>query len=136
MKKILIVEDELDLAKVVRKRIAEEGYEVIVANDTYQAIKYAHEHKPDLIILDLMLPGGGGMFFLQNLRMTASLGHLPVVVLTGMKNDTYKTQILREGVEAYLEKPYEPAELIGTIRRILEGKSSRGDGELNRDTPQ
>lgn len=119
MSKILIIEDELDTVKVVTKRLTQNGFEVVVALDAYEGVKFAHKEKPDLIILDLMLPAGGGLYFLKNIKMAAGIRFTPVVVLTGIKNEEYKQQILDEGVEAYLEKPYDPDELISTIRGIL-----------------
>jgi DNA-binding response OmpR family regulator len=119
MSKILIIEDEPDMAKVVAKRLAQSGFEVVVAFDAYEGVKVAHKEKPDLIVLDLMLPAGGGLSVLRNIKMTAEIRSTPVVVLTGIKNEGSKQQILDEGVEAYLEKPYDPDVLISTIQDIL-----------------
>ena len=119
MSKILIIEDEPDTVKVVAKRLTQSGFEVVVAVDAYEGVKFAHKEKPDLIILDLMLPAGGGLSVLKNIRMTTGIRSTPVVVLTGIKNEGYKQQILDKGVEAYLEKPYDPDVLISTIRNIL-----------------
>jgi len=115
MSKILIVEDEVDIAKVLKKRLTENGFEVIAASDGYEGTKLAHKEKPDLVILDLLMPVGGGMSVLKNIRMSGEIMEIPVVVLTGMKNEDYKKQVLAEGVEAYLEKPYDPDQLIATI---------------------
>jgi len=119
MSKILIIEDEPDITKVVRKRLMEEGFEVIAAQDGYQGVKSAHKEKPDLIILDLMLPAGDGLSVLKNIRMSAHTRYIPVVVLTGIKDEEYKQKVMGEGVEAYLEKPYEPDVLTTTIKNIL-----------------
>jgi len=119
MSKILIIEDEPDTARVVTKRLTQSGFEVVVAVDAYEGVKFAHKEKPDLIILDLMLPAGGGFSVLKSIKMTAEIRYTPVVVLTGIKNEEYKQQILDEGVQAYLEKPYDPDVLISTIRNIL-----------------
>ena len=119
MSKILIIEDEPDTAKVVAKRLTQSSFEVVVAIDAYEGVKFVHKERPDLVILDLMLPAGGGLSVLKNMRMTAEIRYIPVVVLTGIKNEDYKQQILDEGVEAYLEKPYEPDVLISTIQDIL-----------------
>ena len=124
MSKILIIEDEADMAKVVAKRLAQSGFEVVVALDAYEGVKVAHKEKPDLIILDLMLPAGGGLSVLKNIKMTAEIRCTPVVVLTGDKNEDHKQQILDQGIEAYLEKPYEPDALISTIQDILKKQKS------------
>ncbi len=119
MSKIMIIEDEPDTVKVVTKRLTQAGFEVVVAADAYEGVRFAHKEKPDLIILDLMLPAGGGLSVLKNIKMAAEIRYTPVVVLTGAKNEDYKRQILDEGVEAYLEKPYEPDVLLSTIQDIL-----------------
>ncbi len=125
MSKILVVEDEMDVSKVLRKRLQEAGYEVVVAIDAYQAVEYAHKEKPDLIILDLMLPAGGGLSVIKNIKMSPRLAYLPVVVLTGIRDDQYKAKVLEEGVDAYLEKPYEVEVLLKTLSDVLlkQGKS-------------
>ena len=119
MKKILVIEDESDTAKVLVKRLSDNGFDVTVAKDAYQGVEFAHKQKPDLIILDLMLPVGGGLSVLRNLRLSSLGLTIPVVVLTGIKDDKYKQQVLEEGIESYLEKPYEPKVLIGIIKKIL-----------------
>ena len=124
MSKILIIENEPDTAKVVTKRLTQSGFEVVVAVDAYEGVKFAHKEKPDLIILELMLPAGGGLYVLKNIKMTAEIRYTPVIVLTGIKNEDYKQQILNQGIEAYLEKPYEPDVLISAIQDILKKQKS------------
>lgn len=119
MPKILIIEDEHDVAKVVSKRLSDAGFESVVAGDAYRGVELAHKEKPDLIILDLMLPAGGGIGALKNIRGSSHTANIPVVVLTGMQDAAYKKNILDQGVEAYLEKPYDAQELIETIKGVL-----------------
>lgn len=119
MSKILIIEDEYDVVKVVSKRLSDAGFETVVAGDAYQGVDLAHKEKPDLIILDLMLPAGGGIKVLKDIRISSHTAYIPVVVLTGMQDAAYKKNILDQGVEAYLEKPYDAEELIETIKSIL-----------------
>ena len=122
MSKILIIEDETDIAKLLVKRLSLNKYETVCASDAYQGIQFAHNARPDLIILDLMLPAGGGLMVLRNLRMTADTVTVPVVVLTGMKDPEYKKKIMEEGVDAYLGKPYDAEELIRVINNILQDR--------------
>lgn len=119
MSKILIIEDEPDIAKIVFKRLTQSGFEAVVAVDAYEGVALAHKEKPDLIILDLMLPAGGGLSVLKSIRIAGAIRYTPVVVLTGIKNEDYKQQVLNQGIEAYLEKPYDPDVLISTIQNIL-----------------
>jgi DNA-binding response OmpR family regulator len=123
--KILIIEDEPDIAKVLKKRLMDYNFEVICAIDAYVGIKLAHDEKPDLIILDIMLPAGGGLSVLKNIRVSTKTAFIPVVVLTGMSDDEYKKKILQEGVEAYLQKPYDIGELVGTINTIIQRKEAK-----------
>ena len=116
---ILIVEDELDVLKVVKKRLTEANFEVVVASDGYQGVQMTYKELPDLIILDMMLPAGGGMSVLEKIRASTNTKFIPVVVLTGMSDPEYKKKVLDAGVDAYLTKPYEPAELISTIQNLL-----------------
>jgi DNA-binding response OmpR family regulator len=120
--KILIIEDERDTAKVLLKRLSSEGFNVIVAQDGYQGVQFAHKEKPNLIILDLMLPAGGGFSVLKNIRLSSRGQTIPVVVLTAIKDEEYKQKVLDEGVDAYLEKPYDPDIFITTIKNILKKK--------------
>ncbi len=119
MKKILIVEDETDIAKVLLKRLSDAGFEIQYASDAYLAVKLAHESKPDLIILDLMLPAGGGLFVLKNLKLSDPTNVIPVLVLTGIKDEEYKKNVIAEGVSAYMEKPYDHHELLSVINKLL-----------------
>ncbi|MFH1413730.1 MAG: response regulator transcription factor [Candidatus Omnitrophota bacterium] len=119
MDKILIIEDEQDTAKVLIKRLSVEGFSICVASDAYRGLELTLKERPDLIILDLMLPAGGGLSVLKNIRASNYSQTIPVVVLTGINDEVYKQQVLDEGVEAYLEKPYDHHTLIATIKNIL-----------------
>jgi DNA-binding response OmpR family regulator len=118
-KKILIIEDEQDVAKLLVARLKSADYESVVACDGYQGVEFAHKENPDLIILDLMLPAGDGLTVLTNIRLSGYTREIPIVVLTGIKDERYKKKVIDKGVEAYLEKPYEPDTLITTIQNIL-----------------
>jgi len=120
-KKILVIEDEHDVARVLAARLVGAGYETVIAGDGIQAVQFAHKEKPDLIILDLMLPAGGGLTVLENLEMSAYSLCIPVVVLTGVKNGEYRRKAMERGVNAYIEKPYEPEELLTCIRNLIGG---------------
>lgn len=127
MSKILIIEDEADLAKILHKRLEDKGFKVICAPDAHLGVDLAHKQRPDLIILDIMLPLGGGVTVLRNLRISTHTMHIPILVLTGMQDEELKINILKIGVAAYMQKPYEIEELSKEINRILterRGKSA------------
>jgi len=122
MAKILIVEDEVDAAMLLEKRLSKNDFETLIANDIPGSIEILNKEKVDLVILDLMLPAGGGVTVLKSIRGDRRTSGIPVVVLTASQSPGYKKKVLDEGVQAYLEKPYDPVELIATIRKLLNKK--------------
>ncbi|MFH1665925.1 MAG: response regulator [Candidatus Omnitrophota bacterium] len=119
MAKILIIEDGIDTAKVLEKRMRDLGHDVIVVYDACFGTQQVHKGNPDLIILDLMLPAGGGISILENMKMYAPAKQVPVVVLTAMRDEERKKRVLELGVAAYIEKPYDPEYLENTIKTVL-----------------
>ena len=119
-KKILIIEDEKDTAALLSKRLKAAGYEILITPDVTFGISESHQFKPDLIILDLMLPGGGGLAVLNNLKISIFTEHIPILVLTGLQDEDVKKKVLlASSVKAYLQKPYKAEELLGEIKGIL-----------------
>jgi DNA-binding response OmpR family regulator len=127
MATIMVVEDELDVQKVVAKRLSSRGFTVHCASDGYQAVQLAHKVHPDLIVLDLQLPAGDGLSVLRKLRISGTTKKTHIVVLTGMTNELYKQSVLTEGVDAYLQKPYDSQVLLDTIDKILGKKENPPD---------
>lgn len=125
MKKILIVEDEVDLVKALQMRLADWKYETVVAIDAYEGIKLAMDQKPDLVILDLMLPAGGGISTLKNIRNSSKVRFIPVIILTGMKNVAVKRRVIELGVSAYIEKPYKDEDLKSAIDKCLQNSAEQ-----------
>ena len=119
MSKILIVDDDQDLLKLLRLNLSKEGYKVVVAIDAYNGIQSARTEKPDLIILDIMLPAGGGLHTLKNIRLTTLGSQIPIVILTGMQDEKLRQQIEQVGVEAYLQKPCDYTVLSETIKNLI-----------------
>jgi len=119
MAKILIIEDEAITAKIIKKSLLEEKFQVVSAADGYQGVSLAHKEVPDLIILDLSLPAGDGLSVLKKIRLSVNTRDIPVIVLTGNKDKEYKQKVLDEGVEAYIEKPHETGELLDAIKKFL-----------------
>ncbi|MDD5044693.1 MAG: response regulator [Candidatus Omnitrophica bacterium] len=120
MSKVLIVEDNLVTANATGRAITDLGHEVIIAQDGYLGTKFAFDKNPDLIILDLALPGGGGFSVLKNIRLSVNTRHIPVVVVTGSSDEQLKKDILGLSIEAYLEKPVELGKLIEAVKKVLE----------------
>ncbi len=117
-KRILVVDDDPDLVSVLEARLKTNGYEVRGVSDAV-VVEVSRAFNPDLIMLDLMLPGGDGLVVLKRLWMIPSVKNIPVVVLTGVRDEGYKKKILEAGVSAYVEKPYDVEDLLSKIRGIL-----------------
>ena len=118
-KKILVVDDDRDLAGLVCVRLESAGYQVDTVFDAAQAMMKINELNPDLVLLDIMMPAGGGIGVLKNLRTSTKTAKLPVIIITG-KNDE-KTQKITEklGISGYFVKPMDGAVLVGKITEVL-----------------
>jgi DNA-binding response OmpR family regulator len=119
--KILIVDDDPDtllgLTLILRKK---GGHEVVAASDAIQAIMVAIREKPDLIVLDIGLPGGNGLQVLRNLKSNVATLCTPVIILTA-RGASLEDEALRAGAEAFFEKPADPGALLGAVRSALQG---------------
>jgi DNA-binding response OmpR family regulator len=115
-KRILVVEDEARLVKVIRGYLEEEGFEVSTASNGREGLFAAREHKPDLIILDLMMPEMDGWTFMRHYRRESTT---PVIMLTARVEETDKVVGLEMGADDYVAKPFSPRELIARVRAVL-----------------
>jgi CheY-like chemotaxis protein len=117
-KKILVVDDEEDVAKALRVRLKANGYSVVLASDSVQAFMTANKEKPDLIILDIMIPGGGGFVVAERLKQSTETNHIPIIFLTGISGG--EERAYKVGASGYVMKPYQPEKLLETIHDALE----------------
>jgi DNA-binding response OmpR family regulator len=117
MKTILCVEDELDVLENNRKTLTDNGYSVLAAANLAQARQHLSKTTPDLIVLDIMLPDGNGLEFLQELRGQGC--DIPIIMLTAWNRSQNKAQGLDLGANDYMGKPFEYVELLARIRNIL-----------------
>jgi two-component system alkaline phosphatase synthesis response regulator PhoP len=117
--KILIVEDEPDIRKLVNYNLAQERFKVLEAEDGEQGLKIVQRDKPDLVILDLMLPGLSGMELCKILRERSETERLPVLMLTAKAGEADRIVGLEMGADDYLTKPFSPRELVARVRAIL-----------------
>jgi DNA-binding response OmpR family regulator len=114
--KILVVDDEAKITKLVRAYLEQAGYTVIEAADGQTALIQARREKPDLIILDLMLPGIDGLDVTRALRRE---GNTPIIMLTARIEDTDRVVGLELGADDYVTKPFSPRELVARVRAVL-----------------
>ncbi|MFA6356362.1 MAG: response regulator [Candidatus Omnitrophota bacterium] len=118
-KKILLVDDEEDVLRTVGFRLQSIGYDVVTASDGMEGLNKAHEEKPDLIILDLMLPKMHGYKVCAFLKKDTRYAKIPIIMFTAKAGDLDKKLGLEVGADAYVMKPFEPPELIKTIEGLL-----------------
>jgi two-component system phosphate regulon response regulator PhoB len=116
---VLVIEDEPDTAKTLSARLRAAGFAPRIAQDAAGGIQAAHAYRPDLIILDLMLPAGGGLKVLKNVKNSVHTNFIPVFILTGKDDAELRKQAIDIGVDAYFLKPYESDKLIAEIKRAL-----------------
>lgn len=119
MSKILIVEDEVDIAELIALHLTREGHEAICVANGLQALPAAIEQAPDLIVLDLMLPGLDGVQIFKRLRADTRTISIPVIILTAKAQVNDKIAGLELGADDYLTKPFSPRELCLRINAIL-----------------
>jgi two-component system, OmpR family, phosphate regulon response regulator PhoB len=115
---ILICDDEAPLRELMRA-ILDETYEFVEAADAGEALERAIEHEPDLVLLDVMLPGGSGLDVLREMRTNDSLVDTPVVVVTAWTSAADRRAALDAGADEFLAKPFDPDELTAIARRFL-----------------
>jgi two-component system, OmpR family, phosphate regulon response regulator PhoB len=116
---VLVVDDEPTIAEVVARYLERAGYETATAGDGFEALRLAAERRPDLIVLDLMLPGTSGLEVLRELRRRAETGAIPVILLTARREEGDRLEGLRLGADDYLSKPFSPQELVLRVGAVL-----------------
>ena len=119
-KKILIIDDELDLLKMLSIRLRACGYQVIAASDAAIGVKQAYKERPDLILLDIMMPGGGGDKVFENLKKSNVTMLIPIILMSGfLPPNELEEKANKLGSEGAILKPFDSKELITKIKKIL-----------------
>ena len=127
---VLVVEDERDIADLVRYHVEKAGMRVVHAADGGTALRLARAELPDVVILDLMLPGLDGLEVCRQLRREAATRRLPIIMLTARGEEVDRVVGLELGADDYVVKPFSPRELIARIRAVLR----RSDGPVPEPT--
>jgi two-component system KDP operon response regulator KdpE len=120
-KKILIVDDDLDMLRLLNSQLRADGYEVVSAQDGVSCISEARKEKPDLILLDLGLPAGDGFIALERLRGLLPLTGTPIVVLTGRSDEEARNRAMAAGATAFYEKSVQKETLLAAIGQLVNG---------------
>ena len=119
MRRILVVDDDREVVRLIRAYLEQAGFEVLAAYDGDTAVHVIRRERPDLLLLDLMLPGKDGWEITRLVRNDAALAHIPIIMLTARVDDTDKIVGLELGADDYVTKPYNPREVVARVRARL-----------------
>ncbi len=130
--KILVVDDESAILELIQYNLEKAGYEVVTASDGSMACQKALAEKPDLLVLDIMLPGMDGLEVCRRLTADPQTMQIPILFLTARREEIDRVIGLEMGGDDYVTKPFSPRELVARIKAIL--RRSQRNGEKNADT--
>ncbi len=119
MRRILVVDDDREVVRLIRAYLEQAGFEVLAAHDGDTAVHVIRRDRPDLLLLDLMLPGKDGWAITRLVRADPALAHIPIIMLTARIDDTDKIVGLELGADDYVTKPYNPREVVARVRARL-----------------
>lgn len=117
--RILIADDDAQIVRLVRSYLEQAGYGVLTAADGDQALHIIRRDRPDLVVLDVMMPGHDGFELTRLLRADESLATIPILMLTARVEDADKLSGLNNGADDYLTKPFNPLEVVARVRALL-----------------
>ena len=120
---VMVVDDDANIRAILRYRFEKEHYVVQLATDGVDALRQVQDRRPDLIILDLMMPEMDGIEFLSHLRSSPQTERIPVVILTALGADAYGDKTRELGAAGVVTKPFSPRRLVQEVRHALEGEA-------------
>lgn len=121
-KKILVIEDDPATSRLVDYSLRHEGYQVITASNGLEGVRKALSESPDLVILDVMLPGMDGFEICHRLRSETTTAHLPILMFSAKAQEIDKDTGIKVGADDYLTKPAAPAEIVSRVEKLLAKK--------------
>ena len=131
--KILVCDDERHIVRLIQVNLEKQGYQVVTAFDGKEGLEKIKSEKPNLVVLDVMMPYMDGFEVLKNLRREPSTEHLPVIMLTAKAQDKDVFEGYSYGADMYLTKPFNPMELVSFVKRITENSGDAGSGPKKYD---
>lgn len=126
--KILVCDDERHIVRLIQVNLEKQGWQVVTAYDGKEGLEKIRTEKPDLCVLDVMMPYMDGFEVLKSLRREPETESLPVIMLTAKAQDKDVFEGYHYGADMYLTKPFNPAELVSFVKRIAQGNGGNGDG--------
>lgn len=119
-KKILVVDDEPQIVRLLSLRLKAKNFDVVSAYDGYQCVQTAKEELPDLILLDIKMPLGGGIKAFEKMKSISSTSNIPVIFITAFPTVEVKKLVMEMGAEDFVSKPFNSDLLIDKINKVLE----------------
>ena len=117
--RVLLVEDEQDVAELIRYNLTKEGYDVVLSGNGNEALRLAREHRPDMLLLAIMVPQLNGWEVCRRIKKDPELAAIPVIMVSGGVEEGDKVLGFEVGADDYVTKPFSPRELIARIRVVL-----------------
>ncbi|MCL6634463.1 MAG: response regulator, partial [Peptococcaceae bacterium] len=127
MPRILVVDDERNILELIRFNLEREGYQVLTAPDGVKGMELARREKPDLIVLDVMLPGVSGLEICRELHQDPATKNIPIIMLSARAGEVDRVLGLEMGADDYVIKPFSPRELVARVKARLR-RSRPGEG--------
>jgi DNA-binding response OmpR family regulator len=118
-KKILVVDDELPIIRLLTLRLKANNFEVISAHDGYECVEKAKSELPDLILLDIKMPGGGGISAFKNLKEIENTKSIPVIFITAYPSAEIKKMVMDMGAQGFIAKPFDTEFLTNSVNEVL-----------------
>lgn len=118
-KTVILIEDERNIIEAISFILSRDGWEVRTHSNGHDAVEVVRMRSPDLIVLDVMLPGKSGFDILQEIRADDELKHTPVLMLTARGQDKDREMAERAGADRYMTKPFSNAEVLETVRELV-----------------
>ncbi len=122
--KVMVVEDESDIREILKNLLEEEGFQVVTLDNGMNLLEELNSNRPDLLLLDQILPGKTGVEAVREVRSSQTFGRLPIIMVTGLSGEEDKVHALDIGADDYVTKPFYPKELAARIKAL----ARRSDG--------
>ena len=125
--KIMIVEDDPDICEILKFNLEQDEYDVIIHQEGAKALEVIRENSPDLILLDIMLPGKNGIDIARSVRRDEKLADIPIIMITARSEEVDILYGLEQGADDYISKPFRPREVIARVKALLRRHSRESD---------
>ena len=119
MKQVLVVEDDRKIAKTLEIRLRSMGYKPVLAYDAVMGIQSAVQHRPDLVIMDITMPGGDGLSVAESMHDLTTTQNTPIIFITASKKISHRERALELGAAGFFEKPYDTERLLGKVAQLI-----------------